>query len=216
MKKITIPKYNLCEELINAISHGIGAALGIAALVISICVAASHHNTIGVVSASIYGSTMIIMYLISCLYHAFSPKLKVKKVFRVLDHCDIYLFIAGCYTPYCLCTIGGVTGWIIFGINCFAALLGVLLNAIDLERFQVFSTILYLIMGWMIIASYSSIKASLAPTGLILLLAGGITYTIGAVLYGIGAKKRYFHSVFHFFVLAGSILQFFSIVLYVL
>ncbi len=215
MKKITIPKYNLCEELINSISHGLGVALGIVALVLTIISAAKNHSTIGVVSSCIYGSTMIIMYLNSCLYHAFSPKLKAKKVFRVLDHCDIYLFIAGCYTPYCLCLIGGVKGWIIFGIIWLSALIGVLLNAIDLEKFQVPSVIMYLVMGWMIIFSYNSIRETLAFPGLVLLLTGGIAYTIGAILYGIGSKKRYFHSIFHFFVLAGSILQFLSILIYV-
>ena len=215
MKKITIPKYNLCEELINSISHGLGVVLGIVALVLTIISAAKNHSTIGVVSSCIYGSTMIIMYLNSCLYHAFSPKLKAKKVFRVLDHCDIYLFIAGCYTPYCLCLIGGVKGWIIFGIIWFSALIGVLLNAIDLEKFQVPSVIMYLVMGWMIIFSYNSIRETLAFPGLVLLLTGGIAYTIGAILYGIGSKKRYFHSIFHFFVLAGSILQFLSILIYV-
>lgn len=215
MKKITIPKYNLCEELINSISHGLGVALGIVALVLTIISAAKNHSTIGVVSSCIYGSTMIIMYLNSCLYHAFSPKLKAKKVFRVLDHCDIYLFIAGCYTPYCLCLIGGIKGWIIFGIIWLSALIGVLLNAIDLEKFQVPSVIMYLVMGWMIIFSYNSIRETLAFPGLVLLLTGGIAYTIGAILYGIGSKKRYFHSIFHFFVLAGSILQFLSILIYV-
>lgn len=215
MKKITIPKYNLCEELINSISHGLGVALGIVALVLTIISAAKNHSTIGVVSSCIYGSTMIIMYLNSCLYHAFSPKLKAKKVFRVLDHCDIYLFIAGCYTPYCLCLIGGVKGWIIFGIIWLSALIGVILNAIDLEKFQVPSVIMYLVMGWMIIFSYNSIRETLAFPGLVLLLTGGIAYTIGAILYGIGSKKRYFHSIFHFFVLAGSILQFLSILIYV-
>lgn len=215
MKKITIPKYNLCEELINSISHGLGVALGIVALVLTIISAAKNHSTIGVVSSCIYGSTMIIMYLNSCLYHAFSPKLKAKKVFRVLDHCDIYLFIAGCYTPYCLCLIGGVKGWIIFGIIWLSALIGVILNAVDLEKFQVPSVIMYLVMGWMIIFSYNSIRETLAFPGLVLLLTGGIAYTIGAILYGIGSKKRYFHSIFHFFVLAGSILQFLSILIYV-
>lgn len=215
MKKITIPKYNLCEELINSISHGLGVALGIVALVLTIISAAKNHSTIGVVSSCIYGSTMIIMYLNSCLYHAFSPKLKAKKVFRVLDHCDIYLFIAGCYTPYCLCLIGGIKGWIIFGIIWLSALIGVILNAVDLEKFQVPSVIMYLVMGWMIIFSYNSIRETLAFPGLVLLLTGGIAYTIGAILYGIGSKKRYFHSIFHFFVLAGSILQFLSILIYV-
>lgn len=215
MRKITIPKYSLGEELINSISHGIGVLLGITALVLTVVFSATHHSTIGVVSSCIYGSTMIIMYLISCLYHALSPKLKAKKVFRILDHCDIYLFIAGCYTPYCLCLIGGTTGWTIFAIIWTSAILGVLLNAIDLEKFQILSTILYLIMGWMIIFSYNTISILLPTPGLVLLITGGIAYTIGAILYGIGAKKKYFHSVFHFFVLTGSTLQFLSILIYV-
>ncbi len=215
MRKITIPKYNLCEELINSISHGLGVILGIVALVLTIVQSAKNHSTIGVVSSCIYGSTMIIMYLNSCLYHAFSPRIKAKKVFRILDHCDIYLFIAGCYTPYCLCLIGGIKGWIIFSIIWLSAIVGVLLNAIDLEKFQIPSVILYLVMGWMIIFSYNSIEEVLALPGLILLITGGVAYTIGAILYGIGSKKRYFHSVFHFFVLAGSILQFLSILIYV-
>lgn len=215
MRKITVPKYNLCEELINSISHGLGVILGIVALVLTIVQSAKNHSTIGVVSSCIYGSTMIIMYLNSCLYHAFSPRIKAKKVFRILDHCDIYLFIAGCYTPYCLCLIGGIKGWIIFSIIWLSAIVGVLLNAIDLEKFQIPSVILYLVMGWMIIFSYNSIEEVLALPGLILLITGGVAYTIGAILYGIGSKKRYFHSIFHFFVLAGSILQFLSILIYV-
>lgn len=189
MEKITIPKYNLCEELINAISHGLGVALGIVALVLTVVASAKHHNVMGVISSCIYGTTMIIMYLVSCLYHSLSPKLKAKKVFRVIDHCDIYIFIAGCYTPYCLSLIGGETGWIIFSVIWLSAIIGVLLNAINLEKYQLLSTLMYLLMGWMIIFSYSSIKSVLAPTGLILLIAGGIVYTLGAVLYGIGSKK---------------------------
>lgn len=216
MNKVTIPKYTLGEELINAISHGIGVLLGITALVLTIVFSSKNNNTIGIVSSCIYGTTMIIMYLVSCLYHALNPKLKAKKVLRILDHCDIYLFIAGCYTPYCLSLIGGKTGWIIFSIIWISAIIGVLINAIDLEKFQIPSTIMYLIMGWMIIFSYNSIATLLPTPGLVLLISGGIAYTIGAVLYSIGSKKKYFHSVFHFFVLAGSTLQFFSILLYVI
>ncbi len=215
MKKITIPKYTLGEELMNAISHGLGVLLGITALVLTVVFSAKNHNTIGIVSSCIYGSTMIIMYLMSCIYHALSPKLKAKKVFRVIDHCDIYLFIAGCYTPYCLSLIGGRTGWIIFAIIWISAIVGVLLNAINLEKFQVPSMIMYLVMGWMIIFSYNSISAVLPKAGLVLLITGGVAYTIGAIFCGIGAKKKYFHSIFHLFVLAGSILQFLSIAMYV-
>ena len=214
MKKVTVPKYTIGEEIVNSISHGLGIILGIVALVLTIVFSAKNNNTIGIVSSCIYGSTMIIMYTISCLYHALSPKLKAKKVFRVIDHCDIYLFIAGCYTPYCLSLIGGVTGWVIFAIIWACAVIGVLLNAIDLEKFIIPSVLMYLVMGWMIIFSYDSVATLLPTPGLALLIAGGISYTVGAILYAIGSKKKYFHSVFHFFVLLGSILQFFSILLY--
>lgn len=214
MKKVTVPKYTLGEEIVNSISHGLGIILGIVALVLTIVFSVKNNNTIGIVSSCIYGSTMIIMYTISCLYHALSPKLKAKKVFRVIDHCDIYLFIAGCYTPYCLSLIGGVTGWVIFAIIWACAVIGVLLNAIDLEKFIIPSVLMYLVMGWMIIFSYDSVATLLPTPGLALLIAGGISYTVGAILYAIGSKKKYFHSVFHFFVLLGSILQFFSILLY--
>ena len=214
MKKVTVPKYTLGEEIVNSISHGLGIILGIVALVLTIVFSVKNNNTIGIVSSCIYGSTMIIMYTISCLYHALSPKLKAKKVFRVIDHCDIYLFIAGCYTPYCLSLIGGVTGWGIFARIWACAVIGVLLNAIDLEKFIIPTDLMYLVMGWMIIFSYDSIATLLPTPGLDLLIAGGISYTVGAILYAIGSKKKYFHSIFHFFVLLGSILQFFSILLY--
>lgn len=214
MKKVTVPKYTIGEEIVNSISHGLGIILGIVALVLTIVFSAKNNNTIGIVSSCIYGLTMIIMYTISCLYHALSPKLKAKKVFRVIDHCDIYLFIAGCYTPYCLSLIGGVTGWVIFAIIWACAVIGVLLNAIDLEKFIIPSVLMYLVMGWMIIFSYDSVATLLPTPGLALLIAGGISYTVGAILYAIGSKKKYFHSIFHFFVLLGSILQFFSILLY--
>ena len=213
-EKIRIPKYNLAEEIINSVSHGIGVVFGVVALVLTIMFAKRNGNTVGEISAVIYGVSMIVMYLVSCLYHALSPKLKAKKVFRVLDHCDIYVYIAGCYTPFCLSLIGGHVGLAIFIVVWICAFLGVLLNALDIEKFNIISTALYLIMGWVIIFSYKSLKAAIEPMGLYLLVAGGVVYTLGAILYGIGAKKQYFHSVFHFFVLAGSILQFFSILLY--
>lgn len=216
MVKNKLPKYTLGEELVNSISHGIGALLAIAILVLTIVFSARHGNTIGIVASCIYGISMIVMFTISCIYHALSPKLKAKKVFRIIDHCDIYIFIAGCYTPYCLSLIGGTTGWVIFGVIWVCALIGVLLNAINLEKFQLISLILYLIMGWMVVFSYKSLKTNIEPMGLYLLLAGGIVYTIGAVLYIIGKKKKYFHSIFHLFVLAGSLLQFFSILFYAL
>ena len=208
------PKYTLGEEITNSITHGLGVVFGIVILILTIITAAHNHNTIGVVSSCIYGVSMIIMFLISCLYHALSPRLGAKKVFRVLDHCDIYVFIAGSYTPFCLSLIGGVRGWFIFGTVWACALLGILLNSINLEKFKIISFILYLVMGWVIVFSFESLNAVLPTKGLIYLLSGGIVYTIGAALYGIGHKVRYMHSVFHIFVLIGCILQSFSILFY--
>lgn len=211
LDKVSIPKYTLGEEIFNAVSHGVGASFGIVALVITIVFAAKHGNAAGVVAASIYGATMIIMYTMSCLYHALSPRLKAKKVFRIIDHCDIYVFIAGCYTPFCISLIGGALGWTIFGVIWGCAILGVLLNAINVDKFNVPSFILYLVMGWMIVISFNSLANIIAKPGLVLLIVGGVVYTIGSIFYALGYKKKYIHSIFHLFVLAASILQFFSI-----
>lgn len=215
IKKVEQPKYSLSEELISAISHGIGALLSIAALVLCVIFSASHHNTLGVVSSSIYGSSLIILYLMSCLYHSFKPN-KAKRVFRVFDHCSIFLLIAGSYTPFLLLVIGGTKGIVMLFIIWIAAILGITLNSINLEKFKKASFPLYLIMGWMIIFSLKQLISNMATTGLALLFIGGIVYTIGAIIYLIGHKVKYMHSVWHFFVLGGSICQFFSILLYVI
>lgn len=214
MSKNIKAKYTLGEEIVNAITHGIGALFGIVALVLTIIFSAKNNNTIGLISSIIYGASMIFMFTTSCIYHALSPKIKGKKIMRIIDHCDIYVFIAGCYTPFCLSTIGGVQGWVIFAINWACALIGIILNSINLEKFKIPAFLIYLIMGWMIIFSFKSLQLNLAPMGIKLLLLGGIIYTLGAVFYLIGAKKRYIHSVFHVFVLLGAISQFFSILLY--
>ncbi|MBQ9853440.1 MAG: hemolysin III family protein [Bacilli bacterium] len=214
-EKIEIPRYTLGEEITNAILHGIGALLSIAALVLCVVFSAIHHNPYAVVSSCIYGSTLIILYTMSCLYHSFKVN-NAKRVFRIIDHCSIYLLIAGTYTPYTLVTLHGVTGWVTFGIIWACAILGIALNSIDLKKYKVISFLLYLGMGWEIIFSYNKLAAALDKGGLYLLLAGGVIYTVGAIFYGIGKKYKYMHSVFHFFVLAGSILHFFSILLYVI
>ena len=134
MKDLNIPKYTLGEEITNSITHGIGALLSIVALIISIIISAIHYNGVGIVCSIIYGTSMILMYLMSCLYHSMSPNIKAKKVFRVIDHCDIYLYIAGCYTPFCISLIGGTIGWTLFGLVWSCAIIGVLLNAINLEK----------------------------------------------------------------------------------
>lgn len=210
------PRYTLSEELISAISHGIGVLLAIAGMVLCIVKSATDGNTIGVVSSSLYGSFMIILYLMSTLYHSFKPTIKAKKVFRIFDHCSIFLLIFGTYVPYTLVTLKGALGWTLFGIVLGAAILGMVLNAVNLEKFKKLSMVCYLVMGWTIIGAIKQVYNNIDLNGLILLALGGIIYTIGAVIYGLGKKVKYMHSVWHIFVLAGTILQFFSIYLYVL
>ncbi len=213
--RITIPKYTLGEELINSITHGIGAGLGIAALVLCIVKSCNPLDGFKLASSIVFGLTFTLLYLMSCLYHALAVN-GAKRVFRVFDHCTIFLLIAGTYTPYTLVTLRGVTGWILFGIVWGVGIVGIVFNAISLKRFAKISVACYIGLGWVIILASSQLMASLAKEGLILLLAGGIAYTLGAVLYAIGSKKPYFHSVFHFFCLFGTVLHFLSIYFYVL
>lgn len=214
-----LPTYTKGEEIFNMTSHIVGGVLGIVATTLCVIMAALNHNVYGVVSGAIYGVTMILLYTISSIYHGLSPRTMSKKVFQVLDHCSIFLLIAGSYTPVALCTIRSVSpfhGWLIFGIIWGAAALGITLNAIDLQSTKKFSMICYLLMGWCIIFRVDLLLKSMHRNGIILMVAGGIAYTIGAVLYGIGRKKKYFHSIFHLFIVLGSLLQFFSILFYVM
>ena len=219
LKDRILPVYTKGEEIFNMTSHIVGGALGIVATVLCIIFAAVNKNVYGIISGAIYGVSMIILYTMSSIYHGLSPKLKSKKVFQVLDHCSIFLLIAGSYTPFALCTIREVdiiAGWSIFGIIWALAILGIALNSIDIKKFKVFSMICYLLMGWCIIFKIGLLPELLTLTGFILLLSGGIAYTIGAIVYGLGKKYRYAHSIFHLFILLGSLLQFLCIILYVM
>lgn len=214
-----LPKYTKGEEIFNMTSHIVGGALGFVALVLCVVFAAVHGNGYGVVSGAIYGVTMVILYTMSSIYHGLNPKRKAKKVFQVLDHCSIYLLIAGSYTPFALCTLreySTALGWTIFGVIWFVAILGIILNSIDIKKFRVFSMICYLVMGWCIVFKINLLPELLGTAGFVLLLLGGLAYTIGAILYGLGKKHKYMHSVFHLFILLGSLLQFFTILLYVM
>lgn len=219
LKDRVLPTYTKGEEIFNMTSHIVGAVLGIVATVLCIVFAAIHGNGYGVVSGSIYGVTMIVLYTMSSIYHGLSPKINSKKVFQVLDHCSIFLLIAGSYTPFALCTIreyDALAGWLIFGVIWALAILGIVLNSIDIKKFRVFSMICYLLMGWCIIIKANLLPELLTKNGFILLLAGGIAYTIGAIVYGLGKKYKYAHSIFHLFILLGSFLHFLCILLYVM
>lgn len=219
LKDRILPKYTKGEEIFNMTSHIVGAVLGVVALVLCVVFAAIRGNVFGVVSGAIYGVTMIILYTMSSIYHGLSPKRYSKRVFQVLDHCSIFLLIAGSYTPFALCTIreaDPISGWVIFGVIWFVAILGIVLNSIDIKKFKVFSMICYLVMGWCIIFKVGMLPKLLGTAGFVLVLLGGIAYTVGAILYGLGKKHKYMHSVFHLFILLGSLLQFLCILLYVM
>ena len=219
LKDRVLPYYTKGEEIFNMTSHIVGGAFGIVALVLCVVFAAIHHNGYGVVSSSIYGVTMILLYTMSSIYHGLKPQRKAKKVFQILDHCSIFLLIAGSYTPFCLVTFreyNTALGWSIFGIIWTIAILGITLNSIDIKKFKVFSMICYIGMGWCIVLAAKATIEALSMPGIVLLLTGGVAYTVGAVLYGAGKKHRYMHSVFHLFVVAGSILHFFCILFYVI
>ena len=211
-----LPVYTKGEEIFNMVTHIVGGAMGIAALVLCIIFC---HDGYGLFSGIVYGISMILLYTMSAIYHGLSPKLKAKKVFQIMDHCSIFVLIAGTYTPVLLCSIREVDAkwaWILFAVIWIMTVIGITLNAIDIKKYQTFSMICYLGMGWCIIFTANLLPKLLGIPGLILLVAGGVAYTIGAVLYGLGRKKRYMHSIFHLFILLGSILQFFCILLYVI
>ena len=219
LKDRILPKYTKGEEIFNMTSHIVGASFGIVTLVLCIVFAAIHKNGYAVISSVIYGIMMILLYTMSSIYHGLKPERTAKKVFQILDHCSIFLLISGSYTPFCLVTFreyNTALGWTIFGIIWAMAILGIVLNSIDIKKYKKFSMICYLGMGWCIVFTANLLPKLLGIQGLVLLVAGGFAYTIGAILYGVGKKKKYMHSIFHLFILFGSILQFFCILLYVI
>lgn len=214
-----LPNFSKGEEIFNAVTHIVGASFGIIALVVGVVIAALYSNAWGITSMVIYGVSMILLYVMSSIYH-FLRKNKAKKVFRIFDHCTIYLLIAGTYTPFCLVALrnSGAWGYTIFGIVWGFAILGIIANAINMysKPIIIFSQISYLAMGWCCIVAIVPLLKVLSVPGFILLLLGGVMYTIGAVFYLFGHKAKYIHSVWHLFVLAGSTLHFFSILFYVI
>lgn len=214
-----LPNYTKGEEIFNMVSHIVGGATGIAAAALCVVFAALHHNVYGVISGAIYGASMIILYTISSIYHGLRPDLTAKKVFQVIDHCSIFLLIAGTYTPIALCSLreyNTALGWAVFGVIWAAAAVGITLNAIDIKAYHKFSAACYILMGWCIVLAWKPAAIMLTGGGIALLLTGGVAYTIGALFYYFLKNKRYMHSVFHLFVLAGSILHLLCILFYVI
>lgn len=205
------PRYTLGEEIFNSVSHGTGGALAVAGTVVLIVCSAIYSDAWAVVSSCIYGASLIILYTMSTLYHAITNE-KAKKFFRIMDHNTIFFLIAGTYTPITLAFMRGSLGWVLFGVVWAAAIVGIVLNSIDLERFRKPSVVCYVAMGWVIIIAFKPFIESVPTISLVFLLIGGAFYTIGVIFYAL-KKVRYFHSVWHLFTVAGSVFHYFAILL---
>ena len=218
LKDRILPNYSRGEEIFNMVSHIVGGAIGITAIVLCAVFAGIRGDAYGVVSGVLFGVTMLVLYTMSSIYHGLNPKTMAKRVFQIIDHCSIFILIAGTYTPVALCTmreINAFEGWLLFGVIWAAAILGIVFNSIDIKKYKILSMVLYLVMGWCIIARIGVLINAVGWGGFALLLSGGIAYTIGAAFYGIG-KRKWMHSVFHIFCVIASILHFLFILLYVI
>ena len=218
LRFIRLPSYTRGEEIFNMTTHIVGAALGVAALMACILVAAFNRNVWGIVSGSIYGAMVILLFTMSSIYHGLQAE-KPKRVFRIIDHCTIYLLIAGTYTPMVLTRFREVyplDAWIIFSTVWGLAIIGIVLNSIDLHRFRILSMISYLGMGWIVVFRLNRLVEVLGGAFFILILLGGVFYTIGAIFYLVGKKKKYMHSVFHLFVNVASVLHSVAIAVYIM
>ena len=216
LKDRLLPDYTVAEEITNMVTHIVGGALGIGALVFCILTSIRNNNTYGIVGSSVYGGAMIALYAMSSIYHGLRPGMG-KKVMQVLDHCTIYFLIAGTYTVIAISALRPlfpVLGWGMLIFQWALTAVAVTLTAIDLKKYNIFSMVCYVSMGWAIALFIPETIQALSYPGFMLLLSGGISYTLGAVLYGIGSKVHWMHSVFHIFVVLGSLLQFLSILLY--
>ena len=213
-----LPNYSKGEEIMNMTTHIVGGALGAVALIMCVVRSVINSNGYGLVTSIIYGLSLITLYTMSSVYHGMRP-CTAKKVMQVIDHCTIYLLISGSYTVIVLSAIRPVypeLGWGLFIFEWAMTALAVTLTAIDLKKYNVFSMVCYIGMGWAVIPFWRQTLEVLTMPGFILLLLGGIAYTIGAILYGLGKKRKWMHSVFHIFVVLGSFLQFLAVVLYAL
>lgn len=202
------------EEIANSISHGIGALLAIAGTAVAIVYACLYGDTRSIVSASLYGAGLIMLYMVSTLYHSIT-NLKAKRVFRVLDHCSIYILILSSYIPISLSLIRGTAGWVLFGINAACTVVGVTFTAINMLKFHKIAMVLYLLMGWSVVFLGLPTLTALPAAAVWLLVLGGLCYT-GGIIFFVKKKPKYMHSIWHFFVLAGSVLHYFAFLFYAL
>ena len=212
-----VDKFNnqsLGEEIANAITHGLGVIASVIGLIFLIISGVQYGSVYSIVSGSIFGASLIILYLFSTLYHAIT-NIKAKKVLRAFDHCSIFFLITGTYAPFCLVTLKGVTGWILFSFNLVLTIIGTVLNAINIKKFHKLSLVFYLLMGWSVVFVLKSLFRLLSINGILLLFLGGFFYTIGVIFY-IATKPKYMHMIWHLFVLAGSILHYLCILFYVM
>ncbi|MBD3109777.1 hemolysin III family protein [Bacillus sp. AGMB 02131] len=205
--------YTKKEEVVNAITHGIGVLLSITALVFLVINAVQNGSAWHVVTFTIYGVSMLLLYLSSTLVHSF-PEGKLKDLFEIFDHSAIYLFIAGTYTPFTLIVINGALGWTLLGIVWGIAIAGIVFKSFFVKKFMFISTVLYVVMGWLIVIGWQPLTATLPTAGIVLLVAGGLLYTVGAIFY-VWRGFTFHHAVWHLFVLAGSVTHFFSVLFYV-
>ncbi|HEV2854383.1 MAG TPA: hemolysin III family protein [Thermoanaerobaculia bacterium] len=206
--------YSVREEIAHSVIHGIGILLSIAGLIALVAVARRTGNASYVLACAVYGVTLILLYVASTLYHCI-PSPRAKHTLRVLDHSAIYLLIAGTYTPFTLISLRGPWGWTLFGLVWGMAALGIALKVMAIGRFRWLSMVLYLSMGWLVLVALGPLRLAVSPQGVTLLFLGGVSYTVGTVFYGM-RRLPYHHAVWHAFVLAGSVLHFFAVLLYVM
>lgn len=212
-REIRIPDYTVNEEIFNAVSHGLGALLSTAALVLMTVKA---HGTMPEVTVTLYGTAMILLYTGSCVYHALSPREKGKQVMRVVDHCNVYLLVLGTYLPVALLGVGGRTGWLLLGIVFLFTALGIIFTAIDVDRFGLVSVICHLLSGWSILFGVPGLLQTMGWGGMLWMLVGGVVYSVGAILYGLGKTRRYRHCVFHVCCLLGTFCHFWAVYIFLL
>lgn len=202
------------EELANTVTHGFGLCFSMIGFIFLMIAATQQGDFWSIFSCAVYGSTLVVLYAASTFYHAFQSE-RVKHILRIADHCAIYLLIAGTYTPFTLISLQGTLGWTIFGVVWGLAVIGMILKVLFFDRFELFSTLLYIAMGWLVLIAIEELVVSLSYEGLAWLIAGGISYSAGIIFY-VKEQWRFSHAIWHLFVLGGSTCHYIAVFLYVL